>query len=101
MSNIYLKNTVEKTQKLLKTYSKLQFSKFKKFVSKLVFGELQLLLATCNQRSGSKTVWLSCFYFEKNYDVLKSNSLCFLLNKNIDANKKQDGIENRQSYTQF
>ena len=46
MSNIYLKNTVEKTQKLLKTYSKLQFSKFKKFVSKLVFGELQLLLAT-------------------------------------------------------
>ena len=55
MSNIYLKVT----------FSKLRFSKFKKFVSRLVFGQLQLTqislnfkTSCCNLkiRSGSKTV---------------------------------------------
>ena len=36
MSNIYLKATIE-------TFSKLSFSGFKKFVTKSVFGELQLM----------------------------------------------------------
>ena len=51
-------------------------------------------------RSGSKTVCgLSTFYyfyFERNYDVLKSNSPCFLLNKNIefDKNKTESKMEN-------
>ena len=38
MSNIYVKDTIEKNV----TYSKLQFSEFEKFVSRSVFGELQL-----------------------------------------------------------
>ena len=38
MSNIYLKDTIKKKM----TFSKLGFSKFKKFVTSSVFGELQL-----------------------------------------------------------
>ena len=35
-------------------------------------------------------MWLLCyFYFEKNYDVLKSKSPCFLLNKNIKFSKNK------------
>ena len=29
------------------------------------------------------------FDFERNYDVLKSNSPCFLLNKNININENE------------
>ena len=36
MSKIYLKGTIEKKM----TFSKLQFSKFKKFVSRSGFGEI-------------------------------------------------------------
>ena len=81
------------------TYSNFRFYKFKKFISRSVFGELQLtqislnfqnfLLQLKNQRSGSR-VWLFYyFYFETNYDVLKSKSLHFLLNENINVNKNE------------
>ena len=34
--------------------------------------------------------WLFyCFYFERNYDVLKLKSPCFLLNKNKNFNKNE------------
>ena len=43
-----------------------------------------------NQGSGRKTEWLLYyFYSERNYDVLKSKSSCFLLNKNITLNKRR------------
>ena len=32
---------------------------------------------------------MALFYFERNYDVLKRNSPCFLLNKNIKFNKNE------------
>ena len=33
-------------------------------------------------------VWLFYyFYFERNYDILKSRKACFLLNKNMNFNK--------------
>ena len=38
MSNIYLKVDIEKSD-----YSKLRFSKIKKFVTRSVFGEVQLM----------------------------------------------------------
>ena len=38
MSNIYLKVTIEKN-----SFSKRQFSKFKNFVTRSVFGDLQLM----------------------------------------------------------
>ena len=41
MSNIYLKVTIE-------TFSKLRFSGFKKFVTRSVFGELQLTQISLN-----------------------------------------------------
>ena len=78
MSNIYLKVTIEKKWR---RYPKFQFPKFKKFVSRLIFGELQLtqiseflnfLLQLKNQRSGSKTVsGFSTYYcdFGRSYDV--------------------------------
>ena len=90
MSNIYLKSYCwEKV-----TYSKL--FDFKKFVKKvplqvrfwgapthadiIEFWNVSLQLK--NQSSGDKTArLLSYFYFERNYDVLKSRSPCFLLNK--------------------
>ena len=35
-------------------------------------------------------MWLFyCFNFERNYNVLKSKSLCILLNKNINLNKSK------------
>ena len=90
MSNIYLKSYCwEKV-----TYSKL--FDFKKFVKKvplqvrfweapthadiIEFWNVSLQLK--NKMSGDKTAWLLYyFYFERNYDVLKSRSPCFLLNK--------------------
>ena len=35
-------------------------------------------------------VWLFyCFYFQRNYDVLRSENPCLLLNKNINFNKNE------------
>ena len=35
-------------------------------------------------------VWFFCYFnFESNYDVLKTKSLCILLNKNINFNKSK------------
>ena len=37
-----------------------------------------------------KCVWLFYyFHFERNYDVLKSKNICFLLNKNINFNENE------------
>ena len=93
MSNIYLKVTI-------KTFSKLRFSGFKKFVTRSVFGGapthadiiefLKFLLLLRNQRSGRKTV--SDFYYfnlKRNYHVLKSNNPCILLNQNINFHKNE------------
>ena len=46
MSNIYLKVTIAKNEKL--TFSKLRFFKFKKFFTRSVFGELQLMQISLN-----------------------------------------------------
>ena len=47
-------------------------------------------------------MWLFChFSFERSYDVLKSKSPCILLNKNINFNKKRNGIEIWNSHAQF
>ena len=71
MSNIYLKVTIE-------TFSKLRFSGFKKFVTRSVFGELQLM-----EISLQNCVWLFYYFnFERNYGLLKLKSPCILLNKN-------------------
>ena len=47
----------------------------------------------CNlkiRRLAVKLCLLFCyFYFEKSYEVLKSKSSCFLLNKNIKFNKNE------------
>ena len=85
MSNIYLKGTIE-------TFSKLRFSGFKKFVTRSVFGELQLTQISLNFKTsccnlkirGMGTKLCVAFYyfnFERNYDVLKSKSPCILLKK--------------------
>ena len=47
-----------------------------------------LLLQPKNKRSGIKIVWFLCYFnFERNYDVLKPKSPCFLLNKNVNFDK--------------
>ena len=87
-TNIYIKVTKV-------TFLKLRFSKFKKFVSTSVFGELQLTQTSLNFQTSccnlrwevweQQCVWLFCYFnFERHYDVLKLNSPCFLffLNKN-------------------
>ena len=84
------------------TFSKLRFSKFKKFVSSSFFlGALthadiiefsNFLLQLKNERSGSKIVWLFCYVnFERNYDVFLSP--CILLNKNINFNKNKTELK--------
>ena len=93
MSNIYLK-AIEKTDVL-----KHRFCKFKKIVTRSVFGELRLTKISlkfktcCNfkiRSLGAICVWLFYYFnFERNYDVLKSKSPCILLNKNINFNKDE------------
>ena len=75
------------------TFRKLRFSKFNKIVTGSVFGEPQLTQISlnfktycCNLKNrglGPKLcVWLFCYFnFGRNYDVLKSQSPCILLNK--------------------
>ena len=41
------------------------------------------------------------FYFERSYDILKSKSLCFLLNKNINFNKNKTKPKMENLNTQF
>ena len=98
----------------LSTNSGLQERRFqksytlKKFLSRSVFGELQLMQISLNYqtsycseikitRMGTKYVWLFyCFYFERNYNVFKSKSLfffCFFLIKFKKTRRYQ--MENR------
>ena len=75
------------------TYSKLRFSELKKFVSRSVFGEILLNSQTscCILKSWEQNcVWIFYYFnFERNYDVLKSKNLCFLLYKNINFNRNE------------
>ena len=95
MLNIYIKVTIDKkwcTQNFyflsLKVRLKASFRGASTHADIIEFSNILLQLK--NQRSGSKTVWLFYyFYFERNYDVLKSKSPCFLLNKNINFNKNE------------
>ena len=81
MSNIYLKVTIEKKV----TYSKLPFSKFKRFVSKLITEYSNFLLQLKNQKPGSKTVCgfsVMTFYSQR-------------------VQQKRDEVENVKSHTNF
>ena len=82
------------------TFSRLRFSKFKKFVSRSNFGELQLTQISLNFKLLVSTyesevwkqncVWLFYYFnFERNYDDIKSKSPCILLNKKINFNKNE------------
>ena len=73
----------------------LQLSKFKKFASRSVFGELQLTQISLNFKTtcynlkirglGAKLyVAFLLFNFKRNYDILNSTSPYILLNKNIN-----------------
>ena len=92
------------------TYSKFRFSMFKKFVSRLVFGEIELTQISLKARGvGTKLcvaflllllllllLLFLFFFFENSYHTLKSKIPCFLLNKNITFNKSksQSKLEN-------
>ena len=74
-------------------YSQIRFKKFKKFVSRSVFGELQLILQTssCNLRGLEAKQNCAFFYYfdsKRNYDVLKSKRPCFLSNKKNETESK-------------
>ena len=82
----------------IETFSILQFSGFKTFVTRSVFGELQLTQISLNFKTsrcnlkirglGAKIyVVFHHFNFERSYNVLKSKSPCILLNKDINFNK--------------
>ena len=83
------------------TNSKLWFPKFKKFVSKSVFGELQLTQIWLNFQTsysnlnirglGAKlyVAFLLFFILEGIVTFSSQKSVCFLLNKNTDFNKNK------------
>ena len=83
--------------------SKLRFFKFKKLVTRSVFGELQLTqmplnfkTSCCNLKIKFKKsdAWLFYYInFERNYGVLNSKSPCILLNKNINFNKNETELK--------
>ena len=94
------------------TYSNLLFSKFKKFVSRSVFGEPRLMQISLNFQSSCCKLkirgqeqtceWLFYyFYFERSYDLLKSKSPHFLLNKNLNFNKNKTKAKLKNLNTQF
>ena len=96
MSNIYLKVTIKKnlhsqnfyflSLKILSLRQSLESSNSRRY-----HWILKRLVATLKLEVwGEKCVWLFCYFnFKRNYDVLKSKSLCILLNKNISFNKNQ------------
>ena len=75
------------------TFSKLRFFKFKRFVSRLVFWELQLKQISLNFKTSccnfvlQLCVTFLLFWFWKELWRLKSKSPCILSNKNIKFNK--------------
>ena len=97
MSNVYLKVTTEKKRRTrnfdflsLKSLSSGHF--LGSWNSRRYHSIFKLLV--CNLKIGGLIVKLYVafcyFYFERNYDVLKSKSPCFLLNKNINFNKMEN-----------
>ena len=100
MSNIYLK-------KLLLTKINVRSSTCKKFITRSLFGELQLTQISWNFKISFrnleiKNLGANCirlfYYFnsERNFDVLKSKSPSILLNKNIkfDKNETESKMKN-------
>ena len=97
MSNIYLKVTIEKKWRT----QIFNFVSLKGSSPALFLGEapthadiieiLNFLLQLTSQWSVSKSIWwlFYYFYFERNYDVLKSRRPCFLLNKNVNFSKNE------------
>ena len=88
LSNVYLKSYYWEKM----TFSKLRFSKFKRFATSSVFWELQLMYISLNFKTSEiweqNNVWIFHYYnFERNYKLLKWKNPCILLNKNINFNK--------------
>ena len=82
------------------TYLKLQFSKFKKFVSSSVFGGLQLTQISLNFKTfcnleirglGAKlcVVFLILWFWKELWCFKVKESMPILLNKNINFNKNE------------
>ena len=69
------------------TFSKLHFSKFKKFVTRSVFGEFQARKISLSFKTSQN--YVGFLLLERNYEVLKSKSPCILLNKNTNLNKNK------------
>ena len=99
MSNIYLKVTVEKKWRSqnfdflsLKILSLGQFLGYPTLADIIEFSIFLFQLK--NQKSESKIVCgFSITYFGKNYGVLKLESPCFLLSKNINFNKNETKLK--------
>ena len=102
MSNIHLKVTIEKNRSSQNCV--ILSLKICLWVS---FRELQLTQISLNFKTffcnlkikGLRAELCVIFYyfsFERNYDILKSKSLCILFNKNInfDKNKTESKMEN-------
>ena len=97
LSNIYLKVTNKKNWR---SQNFLRSSKFKKFVSRSVFVELQftslnfkLLVATWKSEAWEQNcVWIFYYFnFEKNHDILKLKSPYSSWNKKVNFNKNETG----------
>ena len=85
MSNTYLKITIENNWRT----RNIEFLNLKSFCCNLKITGL-----------GAKLyVVLLYFYFERNYDVLKSKNACFLLNKSINFNKTRRNRKWKTSHT--
>ena len=61
-------------------YSLIQLKKLRKEISRLLTKEMSNIYLKVTSHY---------FYFERNYEVLKLKSPCFLLNKNIMFNKNE------------
>ena len=79
-------------------YSKPQLSKFKKFVSRSVSGELQLTQISLNFQTScynlkirglGANLWVDFLVFFFLEGIMTLKSPCFLLNKNINFNKNE------------
>ena len=106
MSNIYLNVTTEKNWRT----QNLNFLSLNGSSPGHIFGSsnlhryhwiFKLLVPTLKSEASEQKYFLLfyCFNLERNYDVLKSKSLCFLLNKNINFNKNETESKMKNPHT--
>ena len=99
--NIHLKVTIDKNWRSQNfdflSLKNLSPGEFLRSYKSCRYWTLKLLATLKSDDWEENLMWIFCYFnFERNYDILKSNSPCILLNKNINfnGNETESKMEN-------